>query len=108
MRINKYIAQSGYCSRRAADELIEGGFVQVNGKVVNQLGYYIRTKDKVTVKGKLIELQNFEYYRFYKPAGYITTKNDEKGRKTIYDLIPKELKKNFRYEFIEANPKCSE
>ncbi len=92
MRINKYIAQSGFCSRRKADELIEEGKVKVNGKVTMQLGFYIRTKDKVEIEGHLIEpAQKAQYYRLYKPAGYITTKSDEKSRKTIYDLIPKEL-----------------
>jgi 23S rRNA pseudouridine2605 synthase len=92
MRINKYIAQSGLCSRRKADELIEEGKVKVNGKTITQLGFYIRTKDKVEVEGKLIvPAQKLEYYRLYKPAGYITTTNDERERKTIYDLIPKEL-----------------
>ena len=91
-RLNKYIASIGLCSRRAADELIIGGKVAVNGKVITELGFYVREKDKVSVDGKVIRPQNLEYYRFYKPAGYITTKDDEKGRKTIYDLIPQELK----------------
>lgn len=91
-RLNKYIASTGLCSRRAADELIIGGKVAVNGKVITELGFYVREKDKVSVEGKVIRPQNLEYYRFYKPAGYITTKDDEKGRKTIYDLIPQKLK----------------
>lgn len=91
MRINKYIAQSGYCSRRKADELIEAGRVRVNGEVITLLGYEIRTKDKVSIDGKALRAIKLEYYRFYKPTGYITTKEDEKGRKTIYDILPKEL-----------------
>ena len=91
MRINKYIAQSGYCSRRKADELIEAGRVKVNGEVVTLLGYEIRVKDKVSVDNKPLRNLKLEYYRFYKPTGYITTCDDEKGRKTIYDIIPKEL-----------------
>ncbi len=92
MRINKYIASSGYCSRRKADELIEAGRVQVNDKTVKLLGYEIRTKDKVTIDGKTLRVMRLEYYRFYKPTGYITTTDDEKGRKTIYDILPDELK----------------
>jgi 23S rRNA pseudouridine2605 synthase len=88
MRLNKYIASSGLCSRRDADELIEQGKVTVNGKTVTEFGFYIREKDKVAVNGKLIRPVKHEYYRFYKPAGYITTTDDEKGRKTIYDLLP--------------------
>jgi len=91
-RLNKYIASSGLCSRRKADELIESGKVCVNGKVVTELGFYVREKDKVSVDGKNIYPQKLEYYRFYKPAGYITTQEDEKGRKTIYDIIPPELR----------------
>ena len=91
MRINKYIAQSGFCSRRKADEYILSSRVKVNGEVVTMLGFEIRTKDKVTVDNKPIRANNFLYYKFYKPTGCITTKDDEKGRKTIYDYLPSEL-----------------
>lgn len=91
MRINKYIAQSGIASRRKADELVLSGRVKVNGEVVTMLGFEIRTKDKVTVDNKPIRANNFLYYKFYKPTGCITTKDDEKGRKTIYDYLPTEL-----------------
>ncbi len=90
-RLNKYIASSGLCSRRKADELIESGAVMVNGKRVTELGFSVGQKDKVFVSGKLIHPVKHEYYRFYKPAGYITTSDDEKGRKTIYDLLPESL-----------------
>ncbi len=90
-RLNKYIAQSGLCSRRDADELITSGQVQVNGKTVTELGFKVSDKDKVFVNKTLIRPKKHEYYRFYKPPGYITTSDDEKGRKTIYDIIPKEL-----------------
>ena len=87
-RLNKYIASSGLCSRRKADELIESGVVNVNGKIVKELGFIVQEKDKVFVNQKLVRPSRHEYYRFYKPAGYITTSDDEKGRKTIYDLLP--------------------
>lgn len=90
-RLNKYIASSGLCSRRKADELIESGVVNVNGKIVKELGFQVGPKDKVFVNKVLIHPKKLEYYKFYKPAGYITTSEDEKGRKTIYDVIPKEL-----------------
>ena len=90
-RLNKYIASSGLCSRRKADELIESGSVMVNGRKITELGYIVQPKDKVFVDGKFIHPVKHEYYRFYKPAGYITTADDEKGRKTIYDLLPNNL-----------------
>lgn len=91
-RLNKFIASSGLCSRRKADEMIEAGKVFVNGKVVKELGFQVGPKDKVVIDKQLIKPQRHEYYKFYKPAGYITTADDEKGRKTIYDVLPKELR----------------
>lgn len=88
MRLNKYIAASGICSRRKADELIEQGVVSVNGKKITELGFDVKEKDKVFVNSELIRPKKLEYYRFYKPAGFITTSDDEKGRKIIYDLLP--------------------
>ena len=90
-RLNKYIASSGLCSRRKADEIIESGVVKVNGKTVTELGYIVQEKDKVFVENKLLHPVKLQYYRFYKPAGYITTSDDENGRKTIYDLLPENL-----------------
>lgn len=90
-RLNKYIASSGLCSRRKADELIENGKVMINGKIITELGFSVQPKDKVFVNGKMIHPVKHEYYRLYKPAGYITTADDEKGRRTIYDLIPENL-----------------
>ena len=90
-RLNKYIASSGLCSRRKADELIASGAVTVNGKKITEQGYCVEAKDKVFVENKLIHPVKHQYYRFYKPAGYITTSDDEKGRKTIYDLLPENL-----------------
>lgn len=90
-RLNKYIASSGLCSRRTADEYIELGKVMVNGKKITEPGYLVEKKDKVFVEGKFIHPVKHEYYRFYKPAGYITTLEDEKGRRTIYDLLPENL-----------------
>lgn len=92
-RLNKFIASSGFCSRRKADEYIENGDVVVNGRIIKELGFQVGPKDKVSVEGKLLKPLKLEYYRFYKPAGYITTSEDEKGRKTIYDIIPPELSK---------------
>lgn len=88
MRLNKYIAASGICSRRKADELIENGAVSVNGKKITELGFSVNEKDKVFINNELIRPKKLEYYRFYKPTGFITSADDEKDRKIIYDLLP--------------------
>ena len=88
MRINKYIASSGVCSRRKADELIEKGEVKVNDKVLFSLGYDVKENDKVEVSGKIISNnQNLVYFMLNKPKGIICSSSDEKGRKTAVDLI---------------------
>lgn len=92
MRINKFLSNSGLASRRKCDQLIEEGKVFVNGKQVTELGSQINEKkDKVTVEGKTITLpSSFVYIKLNKPKGYACTAHDEKGRKTIYDLIDSE------------------
>lgn len=89
MRINKYIAMCGVCSRRAAEELITSGKVRVNGKLVTNLGTDINeNNDTVIVDGKKITpVTRKIYVMLYKPKGCICTLNDEKGRKTIMDYL---------------------
>ena len=73
IRLNKYIASCGFCSRRKADEYIEAGKVRVNGEIITEMGYLISPKDRVMVHNKIVKPEALTYIRYYKPAGYITT-----------------------------------
>lgn len=89
MRINKYIALCGMCSRRAAEEYILQGKVTVNGKTVDKLSCDINEHaDIVRLDGKIIEPpKSFTYIMFHKPKGCICSSSDESGRKTVFDYI---------------------
>lgn len=87
IRLNKYIANSGICSRREADELITQGLVEVNGKVVTEMGYQVQKTDKVVFDGQGITPEKPVYVLLNKPKGYISTTKDEKARKTVMDLV---------------------
>ena len=87
-RLQKVIANSGYCSRRKAEELIANGKVFVNGSMVKEQGVKVTRKDVIMVNGKKITKEDKAYYVLYKPEGYISTTSDEKGRRTVMDLVP--------------------
>ena len=87
IRLNRYIAQAGVCSRRKADDLILEGRVKLNDSVVKELGTRVTNKDVVEVNGRRITPLSYEYILVNKPSNIITTNSDEKGRKIILDLI---------------------
>ncbi|AND78572.1 pseudouridine synthase [Streptococcus pantholopis] len=88
MRINKYIAHAGLASRRKAEELIKQGVVTLNGQVVTELATLVKSGDRVAVKGEPIYNEEKVYYLLNKPRGTISSVSDEKGRKTVVDLLP--------------------
>ncbi len=91
-RLQKKIAESGITSRRNAEKLIQEGKVLVNGEVVAKLGTKVKDKDEIIVDGELLEKQSYEYYLLNKPRGVISSSSDEKGRKTVVDLIETEAR----------------
>lgn len=86
-RIQKVIANSGYCSRRKAEELILKGLVKVNGSTIYELGTKVDSSDTIEVEGHSLKNNNKVYYLLNKPRGVITSASDDKGRKTVVDLI---------------------
>ena len=89
-RLQKIIANSGYCSRRKAEELIAKGKVIVNGEKITDLGVKASPSDAIVVEGHTLKQNEKEYILLYKPRGIITSTKDEKGRKTVLDLIKSE------------------
>lgn len=87
IRINKFIAHAGFCSRRDADELIEQGKVFVNNKRVTEHGVKVKTSDKIVVDGQEISLEPFVYILLNKSKDTISTTDDEKDRNTVLDVV---------------------
>lgn len=93
MRLNKFIAHCGICSRRKAAEYIQDGAIAVNGKVITEIGYRVMEGDQVTFKGKAVTTETKKIYLLLnKPKDFVTTLNDEKGRKTVMDIVGKKIK----------------
>ncbi len=86
-RLQKVIANSGYCSRRKAEELISAGKVRVNGIVISELGFKVDGNDQIMIGNDILSREEKEYILLNKPRGVVTTTSDEKNRKTVIDLI---------------------
>ena len=92
-RLQKVIANSGFISRRKAEELIKEGKVKVNGKVIKELGTKVSYDDSIIIDGVLLKKEeNKEYYLLNKPRGVISSVSDDKNRKTVVDLIETETR----------------
>lgn len=87
VRLNKFIANAGICSRREADKLIEAGEIKINNKVITEMGYKVQVSDKVYYKDKKLSKERFVYVLLNKPKDYITTTNDPENRRTVMSLV---------------------
>ena len=93
MRLSKFLAHSGYCSRREAEQFIQKNKVIINGNTCNNFSYQVKKNDEVFIgKTQIKEQKKIELYALNKPRGYITSKKDELDRKTVYDLLPLDKK----------------
>lgn len=92
IRLNRFIANSGICSRREADNLIAMGLISVNGKVITEMGYKVKPGDEVRYENRVLRAEKPVYILLNKPKGYLTTTNDPQERKTVMQLIGKAVK----------------
>ena len=92
IRLNKFISNSGVCSRREADELIKMGLITVNGQSITEMGYKVKPGDEVRHEGKKLTAEKPVYILLNKPKGYITTTDDPQERKTVMGLIGNAVK----------------
>ena len=91
IRLQKFLADAGIASRRASEEIIRAGRVAINGTVVSELGTRIDGEhDKVELDGKLVRVRKKMYAALHKPKGVVCSRQDERGRPTIYELLPRE------------------
>jgi 23S rRNA pseudouridine2605 synthase len=91
IRLNRYIANAGICSRREADDLIGAGLVSVNGAVITEMGYQVKPGDDVRYNGERLSIEKKVYLLLNKPKDAITTFDDPEGRRTVMQLFGKEL-----------------
>ena len=87
IRLNKYLANAGVCSRREADEFIEAGVVKVNGEIVTELGTKVKRSDTVLFHDQLVNIEKKVYILLNKPKDCVTTSDDPQNRKTVMDIV---------------------
>lgn len=87
IRLNRFIANAGVCSRREADELIKAGLISVNGEVMTELGYKVKPSDTIKYRNRVLKRQSFVYLILNKPKDFITTLDDPENRKTVMQLV---------------------
>ncbi len=87
IRLNKYLANAGVCSRREADSFIEAGVVKVNGEIVTELGTKVKRSDVVLFHDQQVNIEKKVYVLLNKPKDYVTTSDDPQNRKTVMDLV---------------------
>lgn len=87
IRLNKYLANAGVCSRRDADKYIEAGVVSVNGQIITELGAKVLRTDEVKFHDNVVKIEKKVYVLLNKPKGYVTTSEDPQNRKTVMDLV---------------------
>ena len=92
VRLQKFLANAGIASRRKAEELILAGRVRKNGEIVKELGTRVVPEDQIEVDGKRVQAVNKIWIALHKPAGYLTSRGDPQGRRTIYELLPPEYR----------------
>jgi 23S rRNA pseudouridine2605 synthase len=92
IRLNRYIANSGVCSRREADELIKMGLVSVNGKTISEMGYKVNPGDEVRYENKVLTAEKPVYILMNKPKGFLTTTDDPQERNTVMHIIGSNVK----------------
>ena len=107
IRLNKYIANAGICSRREADKLIAAGSVMVNGTVVTEMGFQVHEGDVVNYGGEVLRSERKRYFLLNKPKGYITTVDDPQERKTVMMLIDSALSASTPSAVSTATPRVS-
>ena len=103
MRLNRFLAAAGLGSRRSCEDLIASGAVAINGSRVEKLATVVAEGDDVRVHGRIIRVARPVYVLFHKPRGFVVTKSDERGRSTIYDLLPPEFTALFHVEIGRAH-----